>query len=336
MTNRAEKYKINITKIIKLLNGVCFNMIKSMTGFGRYREIVSAKSAKLIKNENENINENEGEREFLAEIRSINGRYLDIFVKAPRIYGFLDEKIKQEAAKVISRGKVEIYISIDDKSDSNTKISLNKTYLGNYITILKKIRDDYTLADDITTMRVAQNRDIYNIEKLEEDEEALWQTVKSVFEKAAGEFNIMRTTEGEKLLADMSERIKKCDRTVDEIKVISENRKESYYETFRQRLKDIVGDIVIDENRILTEAAIYTDKIEITEEIVRIKSHFSQFDKIVKENLPVGRKLDFLVQEINREINTIGSKSLDVEITNRVIEVKSDIEKIREQIQNIE
>jgi uncharacterized protein (TIGR00255 family) len=290
-----------------------------MTGFGRYREVV-------------------GEREILAEIKSINGRYLDIFVRAPRMYGFLEEKIKQEAAKVISRGKIEIYLSVEDKTANNMKISLNKTYLESYIDVLKKIRDDYNLTDDITTMRIAQNRDIYNIEKLEEDEEALWQSVKAVFDKAASEFNGMRMTEGEKLLSDMSERIKNCGRVADEIKIISENCKESYYEQFKQKLKDIIGDIniVIDENRLLTESAVYADKIEITEEIVRMKSHFSQFEKIVKENAPVGRKLDFLVQEINREINTIGSKSLDVEITNKVIEVKSDIEKIREQIQNIE
>ena len=297
-------------------------MVKSMTGFGRYREIAGS--------------ETEGEREILAEIKSINGRYLDVYVRAPRIYGFLEEKIKQETAKYISRGKIEIYISVEEKSGKDIKISLNKTYLDNYMDILKKIRDDYNLPDDITTMRIAQNRDIYNIEKLEADEETLWQSVRYVFEKATNEFNAMRITEGEKLLADMSERIKKCGRAADEIKVISENCKESYYETFKQKLRDIVGDIIIDENRILTEAAIYADKIEITEEIVRLKSHFSQFEKIVKENAPVGRKLDFLVQEINREINTIGSKSLDIEITNKVIEVKSDIEKIREQIQNIE
>jgi len=300
-------------------------MIKSMTGFGRHREVTAIGS-----------NKTENEREIYAEIKSINSRYLDVYVRAPRIYGFLEEKIKQETSKFISRGKIEIYISVEDKTGSDIKISLNKAYLESYIDILKKIKDEYNLPDDITTMRVAQNRDIYNIEKLEADEEALWYAVKSVFEKAADGFANMRITEGEKLMADMSERIKKCDKAADEIKIISENCKESYYELFKQKLRDIVGDIVIDENRILTEAAIYADKIEITEEIVRIKSHFSQFEKIAGENAPVGRKLDFLVQEINREINTIGSKSLDIEITNRVIEVKSDIEKIREQIQNIE
>jgi uncharacterized protein (TIGR00255 family) len=294
-------------------------MIKSMTGFGRIREI-------------------ENEREILAEVKSVNNRYIDIFVRAPRIYGFLEEKIRREAAKYISRGKVEIYIYIEEKSGDNTKITLNETYLENYIAVLKKIREDYNLPDDISTMRVANNRDIYNIEKLEEDEEALWQSVKSVLEKSFSEFNKMRETEGEKLLTDMTARIANCGRLADEIKALAQNCKESYYENFKQKLKDIIGDagVTIDENRILTESAIYADKIEITEEVVRIKSHFSQFDKIVREKNPVGRKLDFLIQEINREINTIGSKSLELEITNRVIEVKSDIEKIREQIQNIE
>jgi len=294
-------------------------MIKSMTGFGRLREI-------------------ENEREVLAEVKSVNNRYIDIFVRAPRIYGFLEEKIRREAAKYISRGKVEIYIYIEEKSGDNTKITLNEAYLENYIAVLKKIREDHNLPDDISTMRVAGNRDIYNIEKLEEDEEALWQSVKSVLEKSFAEFNKMRETEGEKLLNDMRARIENCNRLADEIKVLSQNCKDNYYENFKQKLKDIIGDagVTIDDNRILTESAIYADKIEITEEIVRLKSHFLQFEKIVKEKNPVGRKLDFLVQEINREINTIGSKSLELEITNRVIEVKSDIEKIREQIQNIE
>ena len=292
-------------------------MIKSMTGFGRYREI-------------------EEQREILAEVKSINSRYLDIYVKVPKIYGFLEDKIKQEAAKFISRGKTEIYIGIDNITDENIKITLNKIYLENYIEILHTIRDSYNLPDDISTMRIAQNRDIYNIEKLEEDEEALWQSVKAALTKAFEEFNSMRISEGERLLVDMAARIKKCGEIADEIKILSDNCKENYYDLFKQRLRDITGEVVIDESRIITEAAIYADKISITEEIVRLKSHFSQFEKIVKENAPVGRKLDFLVQEINREINTIGSKSLDTEITNRVIEVKSDIEKIREQIQNIE
>ena len=296
-------------------------MIKSMTGFGRYREI-------------------EQIREILAEVKSMNGRYLDIYVRVPKIYGFLEDKIKQEAAKFISRGKTEIYIGIDNIIDNitedNIKITLNKQYLENYINMLHTIRDEYNITDDITTMRIAQNRDIYNVEKLEEDKEALWQSVKAALSKAFEEFNAMRTTEGSKLLDDMLARIKKCGEIADEIQVLSDNCKENYYDLFKQRLKDIIGEVVIDESRIITEAAIYADKISITEELVRLKSHFSQFEKIVKENAPVGRKLDFLVQEINREINTIGSKSLDLEITNRVIDVKSDIEKIREQIQNIE
>ena len=298
-------------------------MIKSMTGFGRLREI------KL---------ENENEREILAEVKSVNNRYIDIFVRAPRIYGFLEDKVRREAAKYISRGKVEIYIYIEEKSGDDTRISLNEAYLANYISVLKKIRDDYNLPDDISTMRVAGNRDIYNIEKLEEDEEALWQSVKTVLDKAFEQFNKMRETEGERLLNDMQARISNCGRIADEIKILAQDCKANYYENFKQKLKDIIDDtsVIIDDNRILTESAIYADKIEITEEIIRLKSHFSQFEKIVRESGPVGRKLDFLVQEINREINTIGSKSQELEITNRVIEIKSDIEKIREQIQNIE
>lgn len=294
-------------------------MVKSMTGFGRIREI-------------------ENEREILAEVKSVNNRYMDIFVRVPRIYGFLEEKIKREAAKYISRGKVDIYIGIEEKNGDCAKISLNEAYLENYIAVLKKIREDYNLPDDISTMRVAQNRDIYNIEKLEEDEEALWESVRAVLGKAFEQFNKMRETEGGKLLDDILARIENCRRFTDGIKIRSQNCKDNYYETFKQKLKDIIGDagVMIDEGRILTESAIYADKTEITEEIVRLGSHFSQFEKIVREKNPVGRKLDFLIQEMNREVNTIGSKSTELEITNLVIEVKSDIEKIREQIQNIE
>jgi uncharacterized protein (TIGR00255 family) len=292
-------------------------MIKSMTGFGRHREI-------------------EKEKEISAEIKCVNGRYLDIYIKIPKIYGFMEGKIRREAAKSISRGKVEIYVGIEHLAGENIKITLNKTYLESYMKILRSIRDSYNLEDDITTMRVAQNKDIYNVEKLEEDEEALWNSVEPVLKKAFAEFEKMRVAEGEKLLEDMASRIKKCGETASEIEILSEKCKENYYESFKKRLNEFAGDIITDENRIITEAAIYADKISVTEEIVRLKSHFSQFFKIVGENAPVGRKLDFLIQEINRETNTVGSKSLDLEITNKVIEVKSDIEKIREQIQNIE
>jgi len=292
-------------------------MIKSMTGFGRHREI-------------------ENEREISAEIKCVNGRYLDIYVKIPKIYGFLEDRIKKEAAKFISRGKIEIYVGMTHIAGENIKITLNEKYLENYMEILRRIRDAYNLGDDITTMRVAQNRDIFTIEKFEEDEEALWQEVNPVLTKAFGEFDEMRAREGEKLLEDMSERIKKCEEIAEEIVVLSEKCKENYYESFKKRLEEMTKEMITDENRIITEAAIYTDKISVTEELVRLGSHFSQFFKIAAENAPVGRKLDFLVQEINREINTVGSKSLDLKITNKVIEVKSEMEKIREQIQNIE
>ena len=294
-------------------------MIKSMTGFGRVREV-------------------ENGREITAEIKSVNNRYMDISVRASKIYGFLDEKVRREALKYISRGKIEIYIGIEGKNSSSTNLTLNEAYLENYIAVIKKICGEYNLPDDISAMRLAYNRDIFNIEKLEEDEELIWQEVKSALEKAFADFNKMRETEGGKLLGDILSRIENCGRIADEIKNLAQECKNNYYETFKQKLKDIIGDagIVLDENRILTECAVYADKIEITEEIVRIKSHFSQFEKITRETGPVGRKLEFLTQEINREINTIGSKSPELEITNRVIEIKSDMEKIREQIQNIE
>ena len=292
-------------------------MIKSMTGFGRHREI-------------------ENEREIFAEIKCVNGRYLDIYVKVPKIYGFLEDKIRREVSKFISRGKIEVYLSMENTAGENVKITLNKTYLDSYMEILRSIKDSYDLPDDITAMRVAQNRDIYTVEKLEDDEDALWQLTERVLSGALCEFDEMRTREGQKLAEDMAARIKKCGEAADEIEILSEKCRGNYYDSFKKRLSEMTAEMISDESRIITEAAIYADKISVTEELVRLKSHFSQFHKIAGENAPVGRKLDFLVQEINREINTIGSKSLDLNITNKVIEVKSDIEKIREQIQNIE
>jgi len=301
-------------------------MIKSMTGFGRVREVREAAAGE------------NGGREIIAEVKSVNSRYIDVLVRAPRVYGFLEEKIKREAAKQISRGKVEVYVYIEEKSGDGTKISLNEAYLKNYVAVLRKIRDDYDLPDDISTMRVAQNRDIYNIEKLEEDEEVIWAAVKAVLDKAFGAFNAMREAEGAELLADMAARIENCGRIADGIKILADSGRDDYYAKLQQKLREIINNAgaAIDDGRILTEAAVYADKTDISEEVVRLKSHFAQFGKIVREKNPVGRKLDFLVQEINREVNTIGSKSTELEITNLVIEVKSDVEKIREQLQNIE
>lgn len=288
-----------------------------MTGFGRHREI-------------------ENEREIFAEVKSVNGRYLDVYVKVPKIYGFLEDKIRREVSKFISRGKIEVYLSIENIAGENVKITLNKTYLDSYMEILRSIRDTYDLPDDISTMRVAQNRDIYSVEKLEDDEEQLWISAARVLTRALCEFDEMRAHEGAKLLEDMSARVKKCGEVSDEIEILSDKCQENYYDSFKKRLSEMTAEMITDENRIITEAAIYADKISVNEELVRLKSHFSQFYKIAGENAPVGRKLDFLLQEINREINTIGSKSLDLNITNKVIELKSDVEKIREQIQNIE
>jgi len=292
-------------------------MIKSMTGYGRRRETVDGKDIQI-------------------EIKSVNNRFLDINVRVPRLYNYLEDKIKHHLQRSISRGKIDASVTINETERKNVNIRVDEAYAESYINSLRQISAKYGLPDDVTVMRVAQNRDIFIIEKLDEDETAMWETVKSTLEKAVEAYENMKATEGEKLAVDMAERIRVCEADADLIDEASKACGENYYTLFRQKLEDFIGGVIKDESRIVMEAAVYADKISITEEIVRLKSHFKQFHQIMKENKPVGRKLEFLLQEINREVNTIGSKSLDLEITNKVIGMKSELEKIREQIQNIE
>ena len=292
-------------------------MIKSMTGFGRGRLIADGK-------------------DILVEIRSVNHRYLDISVKYPRNYGFLEDKLRQLVQSEISRGKIDIYVGIETVDSGESGISLDHGYTAGYLKALYELRDTYSLSDDITTMRVAANRDIFLVHRADEDADALWKSVSDTARIALGEFSSMRLREGEKLRSDIEYRAGLCGDYANRIAVLSEKTVLSWKERFATRLKELLDGVAVDEARILTEAAIYADKICITEEITRLGSHFTQLAGILKNEGAVGRKLDFLIQEVNREINTIGSKSGDSDIAMLVVETKSELEKIREQIQNIE
>lgn len=292
-------------------------MIKSMTGYGRCREVIDGKDIQI-------------------EIKSVNNRFLDINVRIPRLYNYLEEKIKQRLTKTILRGKIDVSVTINETEQRNINLRVDEAYVENYINALKRISEKYGLEDDITVMRVAQNRDIFIIEKLDEDETEMWDAVKSVLDRTVEAYENMKVTEGEKLALDIEEHIKICEADADIVYKASKECGENYYTLFKQKLQDFIGDVITDESRIVMEAAVYADKIAIDEEVVRLNSHFRQFYQIMKEKKPVGRKLEFLLQEINREVNTIGSKSVELEITNKVIEMKSELEKIREQIQNIE
>ena len=297
-------------------------MLKSMTAFGRAREKNAA-----------------GDRDITTEIKSVNSRYIDWTVRLPRAYSFLEEKVKAHVTeRGISRGKIEIYIGIETLEQTGTTVTLDKALAASYISALKELRDDFSLCDDISTMSVAANRELFTITKPEDDMEKDWEDVKAVLDKALDMFVAAREREGANLEADILGKAEIIKGYAAEIKKISEGNISGYSAKLEERIKKILSDfdVEIAEQRILTEAAIYADKIAIDEELVRLDSHFKAMNEIISNPEPAGRKLDFLLQEMNRETNTIGSKSADSEIAHLVVNIKAELEKIREQIQNIE
>jgi len=295
-------------------------MFRSMTAFGRARETVSGK-------------------DITAEIKSVNNRYFDCTVKISRLYSFLEDKIKQYLqSKGISRGKVEVFVSIDLLEQDGVEINLDTAYAKSYIDALYKLRDTFDLKDDITVSRVASNRDIFTVKKPEDDIEKDWADIKAVLDVAIDQFIERRSTEGEKLCENIKEKIANIKEYLKVIEANSESDIKGYSKKLEDRILKFLNDnsVQIDEQRILTEVAIFADKVAIDEELVRLGSHFSAFDDIVASNEPSGRKLDFLLQEMNRETNTIGSKASNTETAHLVVNIKNELEKIREQIQNIE
>lgn len=291
-----------------------------MTAFGRARETVNGK-------------------DITAEIKSVNNRYFDCSVKITRLYSFLEDKIKQYLqSKGISRGKIEVYVSVDLLEQDGIEINLDTAYAQSYINALYKLRDTFDLKDDITVSRVAANKDIFTVKKPEDDIEKDWADVKAVLDIAIDSFIERRKTEGEKLCENIKEKIANIKEYLKVIEANSESDINGYSKKLEDRILKFLNDnsVQIDEQRILTEVAIFADKVAIDEELVRLNSHFSAFDDIVASNEPSGRKLDFLLQEMNRETNTIGSKASNTETAHLVVNIKNELEKIREQIQNIE
>lgn len=295
-------------------------MFRSMTAFGRARETV-------------------GGKDIVAEIKSVNNRYFDCTVKITRLYSFLEDKIKQYLQqKGISRGKVEVYIGIDLLEQDGVEISLDTAYARSYIDALYKLRDTFDLKDDITVSRVASNKEIFVIKKPEDDLEKDWEDVRLVLDKALDAFIERRNTEGENLYKNINEKIENIKGYLAKIEKNSESDIKGYAQKLEERIVKFLADnsVQIDEQRILTEVAVFADKVAIDEELVRLNSHFSAFNDIVSSNEPAGRKLDFLLQEMNRETNTIGSKASNSDTAHLVVNIKNELEKIREQIQNIE
>ena len=295
-------------------------MIKSMTAFGR---------AKF-----------EGEKKDITiEIKSVNSRFFDCSVKMPRVYTFLEERIKNYVQRnAISRGKVDVYVTVDEHGSGIGSVAVDFDLAKSYVDALYRLRDELGLKDDISTMRVAQNRDIFTFEKPDEDLEAEWQVFESVLAEAVDGYNAMRCAEGARAAADIKAKIELVRNYAASVEKISHEDTVGYRDKLEAKLRAILADnsVSVDENRLLTECAVWADKIAIDEELVRLRSHFDAFYEIASLPEPSGRKLDFLMQELNRETNTIGSKCNNAAIARIVVDMKGELEKIREQVQNIE
>lgn len=292
-------------------------MIRSMTGYGRVQQTVDGLN-------------------ILFEIKSVNHRFFDFNARIPRVYGFIEDKLKPYLQNYITRGKVEVFMTIDPLNGDDSLVRLNETLAKSYIDALTKLKTDFNLLGDVTLSAVARNNDIFTVIKPPDDEDRIWNAVKKVVDKAIEGFVSMREAEGAKLRDDLLTRVDFIKGLVEKVEERSPKTVEEYRAKLTARMQDILKDASVDENRILLEAAVYADKVNVTEETVRLRSHIAQFKKMLSGSDAVGRKLDFLMQEMNREANTIGSKVSDYELASIVVEIKAELEKIREQIQNLE
>ncbi len=295
-------------------------MMKSMTAYGR----ASVPAA---------------DKDITVELRSVNSRFLDVSVRIPHSLAVLEERIKSYLrASVTTRGKLEVSVSYDVHATAASAPVLDEEYLKGYLATLSSLRDGYGLADDISVMRVAANPAVFRTVRADTDADAEWERLLPVLAEAGRSYDAMRAAEGERIRLDLEAKLARVAACADEIEEISKSDSVGYRDKLEARLRAILADnrVAVDENRILTECAIYADRIAIDEELVRLRSHFGAFVEIAAESAPSGKKLDFLMQELNRETNTIGSKANNARIARLVVEMKNELEKIREQVQNIE
>ncbi|MBQ1230294.1 MAG: YicC family protein [Clostridia bacterium] len=295
-------------------------MIRSMTGFGRCRDTVEG-------------------LDVTVEIKSVNSRYLDCTAKISRSYAYLEERVKPYLqSRGISRGKVDVYISIEALDAGEIEIALDESYLRSYLAALDELARVSGVRDDRSLMSLARNQELFRIKRPEEDVERDWARVRSVLEKAVDSFLLGKQREGESLVRDITAKMERIREAVERIEALSAEDVSSYRERLASRIREALADnqITPDETRLLTECAIHADKVAVDEELVRLRTHLDSFREILRGEEAVGRKLDFLMQEINREINTTGSKCNKAEIARIVVDVKCELEKIREQIQNLE
>lgn len=292
-------------------------MIKSMTGYGRAQELIDGMN-------------------ITVELKSVNSRYLEFSSRVYKNYSFLEDKLKAFAGQIISRGKVECSVQIDAVETDDVTVQVNESLAAGYVSAASSLAEKYSLPNDFTVSSLASHNDIFTVRKAPADEDRILNAVKPVFDKAAESFIAMRAAEGEKLRNDILSRADTIIESVGKIEKRSPETVKEYNEKLKTRMRELLEDANVDEQRLLTEAAIFADKVAVDEETVRLRSHIDQLRVMAASDEPVGRKLDFLVQEINREANTIGSKANDVEIARLVIDIKAEVEKIREQVQNIE
>lgn len=292
-------------------------MLKSMTGFGRSKY------------------ENEG-REYLVEIKSVNNRYSDISIKLPRNISFLEEKVKTAISNSISRGKVDVFINFINNSEKGKKIQINTELAKQYINELKRLQTETEIIDNIGIMDICKMPEVLNLKIEDDDETLLWQELSECLNNAITSFLLMRENEGAKIKEDLEKRIECVKEKIEKISEISTGLVEEYVVKLEKRVNELLKTSVVDETRLAQEIVIYSDKCSVEEELTRLRSHISQFLNLLNEAIPIGKKLDFLIQEMNRETNTIGSKANSLEITNLVVDIKTEIENIREQVQNIE
>lgn len=292
-------------------------MVKSMTGYGHAQRNVRGK-------------------DITVEIKSVNHKFFDFSVRTSRGYSFIEDKIRSFVKERISRGKVDVYVSIVNVDEAAADVVLNESLAAGYVAALRQLGEKFGLADDISVSTVARYSDIFTVKKQTEDENEVWVAVSEVLSEAVNGFIAMREAEGVKLYDDVVGRMNSILDTVQKIEERSPQTLQEYSARLRAKIEELKGDTAIDEQRLLTEIAIFADKVAVDEETVRLRSHFDQMLSMLDSGEAVGRKLDFIVQEMNREANTIGSKAQDAEIAHMVVEIKAEIEKIREQIQNIE
>ena len=292
-------------------------MDKSMTGYGRAVETVNG-------------------REFTVEIRSVNNRYLDCTVKLPRSFSFAEEAVKAAVKAAVSRGKVDVYISVRSETEADVQVTLNKPVLEGYLSAMRQMVEDYGVKDDISVSVLSRMSDVFVVDKPKADEDQLKADLLSVVNKALLAYDAMRVTEGLALENDLCSRAATILELVAQVEEQNPKTVSDYRKRLEEKMREVLENKSIDESRILTEAAIFADKVAVDEETVRLRSHLEQMDEMLRGNGGIGRKLDFLQQEMNREANTTGSKCTDVKVARIVVDIKAELEKIREQTQNIE